>query len=654
MRSHFRGTIVLTALLCGCGGGGTSVSLPAASPVVATGTLPVSTSGIVVATGPLTMVTGGSMIGSTVLPGSATAIFTINSGTAPQQIPVGGTLATFAITVDDNAGLSTATVARATAARAAGVARTALVRDRDIRMPDRADGTRLRAALFGIAHRPTRTDRTAASANRVARGFAPGDQKTFAIQAGTITGSNVAATALMRPATLVAQSGHANVWLDNAIATDPAEMQREFPSGGSDFAAVTRAFETAFGVETQAFGPAYTTGIVNFAECDADGAPLAVEPVRPDTTGAGDPHINIVITNALSSTGEGGYFYGLDLLGQAEANCVAGKPKPAVNGLAMLVIASDSYVPYNGGATQTYPANNEAYWLHGDMPQTIAHEFQHYLHFVNKYLQQHVDHPANPDAGTLDDSFIDEGCSVLAQDLVAGDAVGSRESPVFVRAFLLEPADFSLTAFTGFQPNVLDVTGASPAYAYYRNTAGNYGYAYLFVRYLYDRFGPGALKAIYAETDYGNARNPDTGPATAAAGGESFAQLFREFTTAIAVHSGGSVAELSTDPAYHFDSSVILRGTVKTYSRRLPPYDVRTIVQPGPLDPETFVNNIPTGTVSLTGGESASVNLIDGGAVFINARRPWAKGATLFATGPIAGGGSLGQGALPTPAPADF
>lgn len=650
MRSHsFTAALVLgVALLGGCGGGGASSPAPALLALGVASPQPVA--GLDGASGPVTLFNGGATIGSTVSAGSAGAIFTIDSGTAPKTLPAGASLATFAVVVTEVAQTAAAPGLRTLHPPALPRAR----RNSDLRIPDPPNSARMTAQLLDLQRRSSALLRRPAAASR-SRSFAPGDGRTFVLQGGTINGSGGAAAPIAMRATLVAQSSHANVWLDDAAYRDPAVMRLEYPSGASDFATVAAEFEQIFAIETQAFGPAYTTGIVNFQACDAAGAPLAVSPARPDTTGASDPHLNIVITDRLRDLGEGGYFFGLDLLDADEANCVAGQPKPAVNGLPMIVVEGDAYAAYNGGATETYPANNEAYWLRADMPQTIAHEFQHYLHFVNKYLQQHVANPDNPNAGTLDDAYIDEGCSVLAQDLVAQNSPVSRQSPAFVRAFLLEPNNFSLTAFTGYAPNALDSTSANPPYGFYRNTAGNYGYAYLFVRYLYDRFGPGALKAIYAEQNFGAARQPDTGPASAAAGGEPFGQLFREFTAALAVHSGGAVPPMSSDPAYAFSAGVILRGATQTYSRRLPPYQIRNIVQPGPLNPQTFAHDIPTGYVRLAAGDALNLTLIDGAALFISPELgPAHTAVSLRASVPLAGGGSLGQGPLPVPSPAYF
>ncbi len=637
--------VALTLLLGGCGGttSASSAALPAFIP-------PLMPSGIVAPTGALTMIGGGTRIGSTILPAAAAAIFTINSGTTPQPIAVGGALATYAIQLNDTAGATATIVPAATGRRPASSAQHRVAGlDRELRIPDRLSDRAERAQWPAIGARIAA--RRAAAAVRSVTTSSLGAQRTFKLQGGTIDGTQMTAAVLTAPATLVAQSAHADVWLDSAIVADAGILQREYPSGSADFATVAAAFEHALSVETQAFGPAYTTGLVNFENCASDGTPLRTQPPQPDTTGVTDPHINVLITDRLAGSGEGGYFFGLDMLDQTEANCVPSPQKPVVNGVPLLVIAGDAYTPYGGAAADTYPANNESYWLHGDMPQTLAHELQHYLHFVNKYLQQHVDHPNDPQAGTLDDSFIDEGCSVLAQDLVAGAAVGDRESPLFVRAFLLAPGNFSLTSFAGYAPDAVTAT-ANGGYGYYRNTAGNYGFAYLFIRYLYDRFGPDALKAIYAETNFGGSVRPDTGPATAAAHGESFVPLFREFTTAIAVHSGGAVPPFSSDPAYRFDPSIILRGSVQTYSRRLPPYERRTIVQPGPLNP------VATGSASdafgIATGQRQIVELLDGGALFITPVRPWSQGATLSAGGNIGGGGSLAQGPLPMPSPAYF
>ena len=234
------------------------------------------------------------------------------------------------------------------------------------------------AAFYSRLQRGVVAGRDAAAARRTE--YAVGATNTFVVQAGNISGS-ASATPIPVPATLEAQSAHANIWLDNSDAANASTI----PSGvNADMNAAAAIFEQNYAIETTAYGPAYTTRTVQFAECSSTGATLSGSPdPGTGTTANDDPHVNVLITKALSGSGEGGYFYAADMLSQSEANCVANPPQ--VNDLKMFVIGSDQYPAAAGFAT-----NKEAYWLKEDMPQTMGHELQHYLHYINKFLQQIV------------------------------------------------------------------------------------------------------------------------------------------------------------------------------------------------------------------------------------------------------------------------
>src|ERR1700730_5693883 len=92
-----------------------------------------------------------------------------------------------------------------------------------------------------------------------------------------------------------------------------------------------------------------------------------------------DPHISILITDALVGTGEGGYFYSGNLFAQNVLNCST-PPHPVSNELPMVVIGSDNYM-----TGPNLPQYNPSYWLGTDVPRSLSHELQHYLHNVNKY-----------------------------------------------------------------------------------------------------------------------------------------------------------------------------------------------------------------------------------------------------------------------------
>jgi len=643
---------------CGGGGGGSSYTPPTVTPTPASTPVPPptpSTGGFVAASGPVTELSGASgSFGSTITSASNTAIFLAQSAATPVSVVGAGTLASSALTMTESGGQSTQSHARS------ATASNRFVRDADFqRRPDRSTVDAMRSIARALRQtvaidRSTQSIRSAAA---TPQNFTPGSTFTYQLQGGNISGTSSNPTPIPVPAHLIAQTAHANVWLDDKDAADSAQ----YPSGvQADMNVVAARFEENYKTETAIFGPAYTTKTVAFLGCDANGAPLSGAAVNSDpgtdTTGATDPQINIIVTTALAGTGEGGYFFGADMLSQSEANCIPGTPKIVVNNLKMIVVAGDK-----NSASTNFAVNNESFWLQETAPQTLAHEYQHYLHYTNKYLQQIVADPNNQNAGTTDNTFIDEGCSVLAQDLVVapnGRDPKESETALFVRLYLLEPDLYSLTSFSGFQPDPASSIANAP-YGYYHNNAGNYGLSYLFMRYLYDRF-PGAIQRVYAEKS-GGTIGIDVGPATSAANGEPFAQLYQEFATALAVHAGGGAAEITTDPRFTFSSGLVLRGLTQTYSRRIST-NVRNIVQPGPENPEVFNGNQPALDAggnpvrqTLTPGQTITLKLLSGATIFATATGTPVAGATVRASGaPMNLQGALGQGPIPTPTPAYF
>ena len=652
--------IALSALAaCGGGGGGSSpvppgvggvpTTVPTAIPISVVTPVPVIT-GFVAATGPVTTLGGAGGFGSTIMNGANTAVFLAQNASTPAVVGQGGSLQSSPVTISESAGQSTSSRVRTTQALRPA---QPFVRDADFRrrpdVLDLHDKMRVITQALRQSAVSARSAQSIRSTKTTPQNFTVGQDYTFHLQAGNISGTSTGPATKDIVAHLYSQSLRANVWLDKNDAT-PAEYQSGIQA---DMDIVLARFEENFKTETAAFGPAYTTKNLPFEQCDANGTVLSTN-IDPgtDTTGTTDPQMNIVITNALQGTGEGGYFFGADMLSQSQANCVPGTPKIVVNNLKMFVMTSDVNTP-----AQNFAANNEFFYLNETVPQTMAHEYQHYLHYVNKVLQQFVTDPKG--GGTFDNSFIDEGCSVLAQDLVVSDngrnALES-ETPLFVRIFLLEPDLYSLTSFSGYQPDPGSSSATAP-YGYYHNNGGNYGLSYLFVRYLYDRFGgTAALKKIYGEKFTGN--GVDVGPAVAAANGEQFTQLFNEFAAALAVHVGGGGPEITTDLRFSFSSAVVLRGPTATYSRRTSTTK-RNIVQPGPENPEIFAANQPTLDATgqpirqmLAPGQTINVNMIAGASLFVTPTGTPSTGATLRASGNVPFfQGALGQGPIPTPAP---
>ncbi|MDB5027871.1 MAG: hypothetical protein JWO66_1560, partial [Candidatus Eremiobacteraeota bacterium] len=237
----------------------------------------------------------------------------------------------------------------------------------------------------------------------------------------------------------------------------------------------------------------------------------------------------------------------------------------------------------------------------------------------------------------FDDTFVEEGMSMLAEDLAA-DGV-HIDTPRFSFSFLLEPSLFSLTSFTAYQPNPTS-TATNPPYGWYSNTAGSYGQAYLFQRYLYDRFGQGEITSIYNST-------ASSVLAVAAAAGEPFPQLYREFAVAVSAQNTPVAGGV-----YAFGPAIVLRGNVDVPSRRTGALSTRHLTFGGPQPPEIFTNNVPTGTLLLGPGKSGGTFIIDGATLFLPASNG-PSGSTMTVSAPTAPAyqGASVQGSLPTPPP---
>jgi hypothetical protein len=626
---------------CGGGGGGGGGSVPGGPPP---GTPVPSQSpgpqGYVAPTGAITLLggNGATAFSSGLMGSSADGVMIVQSPATPTTPPAGGALAQFAVT----AGESAAVVPGAAQRRPANANSVLAQRIAEDRAALAADAFRERApnpASLRAAFASVRTERAAAGSVRRTRAAAGtvGDTRQFKILTSTIgnTGGCAGGTTsgayecfTTITARLQAVGTHGNVWVDTAsLATSG-----EFTIPG-EFQTIAADFDHYYDTETAVFGPAWFPGTPprSIAQCDAGGNRLP-QGTFVDVSGASGTSVDVVITDALKGTGEGGYYYAVNELPQSVWDCGTA-PKRVSNGTTMFVVTGNDYP--TGPDLLRF---NESYWLNTDVPRSMSHELQHLLHAHAKYLYPLI---SGVGAITFDDAFVDEGCSMLAEDLATDPAPGVHiDTPRYTYGFMLEPSLFSLTAFTGYQPSPTS-TATNPPYGWYSNTAGSYGEAYLFLRYVFDRFGPTALTRIYQSTA------SSTGPVVAAANGEPFAQLYREFAIALAAQNTPAAV-----PPYTFSSAVVLRGTVQVPSRRASA-PVRTFVFGGPQPPETFTAALPVPTSPLTPGASDATFLVDGGTLFVPAANG-AGGAFLSVTGP--GGfpgmqGALVQGALPTPAP---
>jgi hypothetical protein len=646
--------VVVLAALAACGGGGGSGSIPGGGGGGGGGPTPTPVptatpaSGYVAPTGAVTLMaaTGSGIVGSALLPSSADGVMTAQVATTPTEPPSAGSFTQYAVTVKETAGVGTSSVSRSP--ESVRALQTLIAQNHQI---EAADGLRERPtdvaatrSLFGTLS-ATRTADSGVRRTHAAPGTA-GQTRQFKIltsnigNSGGCAGGGTSGTYVCNitiTAKLEAVGAHANVWVDNASLNTAGE----FTNVPAEFQTLASKFDGYYAIETAAFGAAFYPGssAVTYVgnagvQCDSSGNPLPHNQWQSvDLSGAGGTSIDIVITDALAGTGEGGYYYSVNEVPQQVWDC-APSPRPISNNTSMFVITGNNYSTVGGGA----PTRNESFWLNTDALRSMSHELQHLLHSHYKQFRPDVTHSGT---SSFDDAFVEEGCSMLAEDLATDPAPGQHiDTPRYSFSYLLEPSLFSLTSFTGYQPNPSS-NASTPPYGFYSNTAGSYGQAYLFMRYLYDRFGPTALTTLY------NTPGPGVAPVVAAAGGESFPQLYREFAAAVAAQS----SPVATTP-YAFSSAVVLRGNVDVPSVRSAPLNTRHLGFGGPQPPETFSNNLPTGFLTLGPGTTTTTFILDGGILFLPSSNG-VSGTSINLTIPGAPSleGALIQGALPTPPP---
>ena len=605
VRLLFAVAVVAAVAACGGGGGGGGSTIPIGG--VATPTPTPNPSGYVAPTGGVTLIppAPGNKVSSSMLNASADGTFVVQSPDTPIEPPASSTTLT---EYNVSASQSTAGQVPGSVLRAPAVASR---EDFTTRIPFRPaldpHSNSLRPAAFH-GRSTLQVARGGIMVQSVRRPSSlQGDVRQFNVIQGVITGGTSSCNPPQVPvgtgcyltvtATLQFVSNHAYVWVDKAIDSS-------YNMTATDWSATGTTFDADYARETAAFAPAFIPGTTSsYQQCDINGA--ALQPSQyaavPDLSGT-DPHISILITNALESTGEGGYFDFSSLLNDQELNCAVHPHIPS-NALAMFVIGADKYKLSSGLQA------DEPYWRNFDMPRSLPHEFQHYLHALNKVLKADF----SGGKGEFDDSFVDEGDSMLAEDLVNPGNAQSQDSLILSFDYLYNPANFSLTAFTGYDADPLSTNTQNPTFNFYRSTGGNYGAAYLFARYLYDRFGgDAALQRVYATLTPGPSSTANVNPIVAEANGETFAQVYGEFAAALAARNVAS-----TDPRFTFSSTVFLRGK-KTVT--VPGSQIWDIQMNGPRSPDDLTSSTPLGSprIKLTPGGSVTAKLITGATLYFN------------------------------------
>ena len=274
------------------------------------------------------------------------------------------------------------------------------------------------------------------------------------------------------PATLVAQTAHGNIWLDNTLLKTAA---------ASNAAQIGTDFENAYASDTQHFAspdyPSSAPGLqAQYQSCAADGTVQGSGPgyiAEP-----ADRRINVMIVNPSQLGGYGGYFTGSNLMNQSALNCLNGSGSKYESNEAPFIFVG------------WFSTQSSTYELKEDMVRGTAHELQHLINFVNHAIL--AGGASTAGFNGVESTFINEGLSMLAQDF-AVQRMYSAQGVQFdvddalsrADAYLANPGNFSISAFSGIDSYVYGGGGA----AQYNCFGGCYGGAYLFQRYLADRFG---------------------------------------------------------------------------------------------------------------------------------------------------------------------
>ena len=647
--------VVFFAALAACGGGGGGGSipgggggggLPTPTPTpVATATPPAA--GYVAPSGGVTQLAANAsnQFASSMLNASADGTFVVQSTDTPAEAAAGTSLTEYDVTASESAGgqVPGARTRVTATVRIAANQRAPMSMERVAVLPYRPQLDPRTSALTRIYAKQTQSrsrvplSRRAESLRR-AQSFSVGATRTFHVLQNAITGvggtcnppdqSQGGQCYLDVPATLQAVSNHAYVWVENAVTTDPS-----FNTTAADWNTTASTFDTDYARETAAYGPAFFHANQQYTQCDTTGAPLPQASYQPTVDLSGtDPHVSILVTNALAANGEGGYFDFRNDLNDQELNCAFKGPHAPSNQLPMVVIGADKY---NTGSSTVA---DEGFWRTLDMPRSVPHEFQHYLHALNKVL---IPELQNNVTGYFDDPVVDEGCSELAEDLVLGSGVNSPQSwePRYdAWAYMFAPGNFSIPSFTGYDQDPLS-TSQTPSYGFFHNTQGSYGGAYLLARYMYDRFGgDAALHRLYADLSPSSSSVANLHPIVAEAGnGETWAQLYDEFAAAL-----GARNVASTDPRFTFGSNVLLNGLTTITFPGGTTYNLRF---DGPRSPEDITLSNPGGAarIKLTPSVTVHAKLISGATLFFNTAK--SGGSLVELNSASAPGGSV-QGAL--------
>lgn len=486
---------LFTAALAGCGGGGGGLAPAGAQILPPSLSTPVPSA----AGGPVGYLQNSGALASsgTIIAGTHQALVAVMSGDSSPAPFAADTLAVSTSTSTQSAARTPQVSARAAApARVAPV--EAFPADDHVLLSRLQT---LRRSASGAAARRTQSVLPST--------LAVGASASIWVQKGSLSGTRVNVRV---PATLLAQSAHANIWIDDTLQLQQSQLSQ-----------IAADFENAYASDTAHFAsPDYGSNAPGlqprYSACAPGGGSQGTSAAYIQEPA--DRRIDVMVVNSQNLGGLGGYFSGANLMTQSALDCLNGSGTTYESNEAPFIFVG------------WFASNGAAYELQEDLVRSTAHEFQHLINFVNHAILAPGASSTSFNGNEV--TYINEGLSMLAQDLAVSRMYGSQgvrfdvdDAVSRASVYLSAPSDYSLSAFSGVDPASWGGNGS----VQYNCGGGCYGVAYLFQRYLRDRFGGDAYTHAMETSGLTGAANLQN------ATGESASSLFGDFALAMAANS---------------------------------------------------------------------------------------------------------------------
>jgi hypothetical protein len=564
-------------LLAGCGGGGGGgAAVPSAAQVVPPLTNTPAPSSSVGPVGYLQ--SSGSTVNGNISAGTQQALVAIISGASAAQ-SFGTDTLTVSTSTDVQASLRTAQISRAVAPPRVNPVEAFPADDSELlrKVQSLPAGNGPRALVRTQSVLPAT--------------LAIGANADIWVQKGSLSGSRVN---VQVPATLRAQTAHANIWIDSSLSLTPSELTQLQTDVENAYASDTQHFASPdYPSNAPALQPQYST-------CAPGGASQGSGPAYIQEPA--DRRIDVMVVNSSNLGGLGGYFSGANMMTQATLNCLNGSGSTYESNEAPFIFVG------------WFASSGTDYVLQEDLVRSTAHELQHLINFVNHVIT--APGASSPSFNGYEETYINEGLSMLAQDLAVQRMYGSRgvqfdvdDAMSRASVYLSAPSQYSLTAFSGIDPSSWGGNGS----AQYNCGGGCYGSAYLFQRYLRDRFGGDSY--THAVETSGVVGGQNLQQVT----GESEASLLGDFTLAMAANSlqlatgdhrfNFGTLNLTGTYADQFGASTVLNGVSAL------PYTGSGMSVSAPVGGVAFVRigSVPAGGTPISVQTAASAFALQGG-----------------------------------------